>query len=160
MLYDISRPLTPRTAVFPGDTAVSIAQVADMRQGASCNVSALTLSSHAGTHVDAPLHYAIGADGIDRVGLDVLIGPCAVITLDAPGDITLAWLRERLPLPLPARLVVAELRSGQLVELSVKQPKPRSWPCLLVMRADSKPGPIARTFIETLHAAAKKLPAI
>jgi DNA-binding transcriptional LysR family regulator len=61
---------------------------------------------------------------------------------------------------LPARLVVAELRSGKLIELPVRQPKPRSWPCLLVMRADSKPGPITQTFIEMLHATAKKLPAI
>jgi DNA-binding transcriptional LysR family regulator len=61
---------------------------------------------------------------------------------------------------LPARLVVAELRSGQLIELPVRQPKARNWPCLLVMRADSKPGPIARTFIETLRATAKKLPAL
>jgi DNA-binding transcriptional LysR family regulator len=59
---------------------------------------------------------------------------------------------------LPARLVVAELRSGQLVELPVQQPKPRTWPCLLVMRADSKPGPIAKSFFETLRAAADKLP--
>lgn len=106
MLYDISRPLTPGTAVFPGDTAVSIMQVADMRQGASCNVTAITLSAHAGTHVDAPLHYAIDADGIDRVGLEVLLGPCRVITIDAPGDITLAQLQGRLQLPLPARVIV------------------------------------------------------
>jgi DNA-binding transcriptional LysR family regulator len=61
---------------------------------------------------------------------------------------------------LPARLVPAELRSGELVELPVRQPRPRSWPCLLVMRADSKPGPIATTFIETLRTAARRLPAL
>lgn len=59
---------------------------------------------------------------------------------------------------LPAQLVSEELRSGSLVELPVRQPKPRSWSCLLVMRADSKPGPTAAAFIDTLHAAAKKLP--
>lgn len=59
---------------------------------------------------------------------------------------------------LPARLVNEELRSGRLVELQVRQPKPRSWSCLLVMRADSKPGPTAAAFIETVRSAAKKLP--
>lgn len=59
---------------------------------------------------------------------------------------------------LPARLVSAELRSGVLVKLPVRQPKPRSWPCLLLMRADSKPGPTATKFIETIRSAAKKLP--
>lgn len=59
---------------------------------------------------------------------------------------------------LPARLVSEELRSGVLVELPVRQPKPRSWSCLLVMRADSKPGPTAAEFIETVRSAIKKLP--
>ncbi len=59
---------------------------------------------------------------------------------------------------IPARLVCDELASGKLVELSVKRPKPRTWSCLLVMRADSKPGPTAVEFIETVRSAAKKLP--
>ena len=59
---------------------------------------------------------------------------------------------------LPARLVSAELRSGVLVAIPVRQPKPRSWHCLLVMRADSKPGPTAAEFIETVRSAAKNLP--
>lgn len=59
---------------------------------------------------------------------------------------------------LPARLVSEELRSGRLVEIPVRQPKPRNWSCLLVMRADSKPGPTAAAFIETVRSAAKKLP--
>ena len=57
---------------------------------------------------------------------------------------------------LPARLVNAELRSGRLLELPVRQPKPRNWSCLLVMRADSKPGPTATAFIETLRVGRKK----
>ncbi|MDQ1302730.1 MAG: hypothetical protein QG595_713 [Pseudomonadota bacterium] len=59
---------------------------------------------------------------------------------------------------LPARLVSDELRSGRLVELPVRQPKPRTWSCLLVTRADSKPGASAAAFIDTLRSAAKKLP--
>lgn len=59
---------------------------------------------------------------------------------------------------LPARLVGEELRSGRLVQLPVRQPKPRSWSCLLVMRSDSRPGPTAAAFIEALRSAAKKLP--
>jgi LysR family transcriptional regulator of abg operon len=61
---------------------------------------------------------------------------------------------------LPARLVSEELRSGRLVELPVRQPKPRSWSCLLVRRADSKPGASTAAFIDTLRWAAKKLPRI
>jgi arylformamidase len=90
MLYDISRPLTPRTAVFPGDTPVSITPVMQMREGDSCNVSSITMSVHAGTHVDAPRHYADDAPGVDTLDLNTLIGPARVVTL--PED--LAGLRE------------------------------------------------------------------
>lgn len=106
MLYDITRPLTPRTAGFPGDTPVSITRVADMDAGASCNVSALTLSSHAATHVDAPLHYSPAAHGIDRVPLETLLGPCRVVSFDGAGDISRAALQALLATPLPQRVLL------------------------------------------------------
>lgn len=89
MLYDITRALTPRTAVFPGDTPVAITPVMQMKAGDSCNVSSITMSAHAGTHVDAPLHYGEGEAGIDAVGLNVLIGPARVITLNVIDAITI-----------------------------------------------------------------------
>jgi len=106
MIYDISRALTPRTAVFPGDTPVSIVPVMQMRTGDSCNVSALTLSAHAGTHVDAPRHYSDDGAGIEAVPLDVLIGPARVITLDVEQEMTLDALQSALASRVPARLLI------------------------------------------------------
>jgi arylformamidase len=106
MLYDITRPLTPRTAVFPGDTPVSLVRVADITRGASVNVTAITCSSHGGTHVDAPLHYSAAGASIEQVDLDVLIGPCRVLTLAEPGDVTLAALHARLGETAPVRLLL------------------------------------------------------
>ena len=91
MLYDITRTLTQRTAVFPGDTPVSITPVMQMKNGDSCNVTSITMSAHAGTHVDAPRHYSDDGEGIDAVPLDILIGPARVVTLDA-SPITVAAL--------------------------------------------------------------------
>lgn len=88
--YDITRTLTPRTAVFPGDTPVSITQVMQMARGDSCNVSSISMSVHAGTHIDAPRHYADDGIGVDRLPLEVLIGPARVVTLDAQDAISLA----------------------------------------------------------------------
>lgn len=88
MLYDITRTLTPGTAVFPGDTPVSITPIMRMREGTSVNVTSLTLSAHAGTHVDAPLHYSDDGIGIDAVPLEVLMGPAKVVTVDSTGAIT------------------------------------------------------------------------
>lgn len=81
--YDLSRPLTPHTAVFPGDTPVTISQVMGIAAGDSCNVSSISLSVHAGTHIDAPRHYADDAPGVDQVPLDVLMGPARVISIAA-----------------------------------------------------------------------------
>ncbi len=79
--YDVSRALTPVTAVFPGDTPVHISQVMRIAAGDSCNVSSITLSVHAGTHVDAPRHYADDAPGVDTVPLDVLTGTARVVSV-------------------------------------------------------------------------------
>ncbi len=54
---DITRPLHPDIAVWPGDTPVSLQHVMRLAAGDSVNLSSITMSLHAGTHVDAPLHF-------------------------------------------------------------------------------------------------------
>lgn len=106
MRYDITRALTPRTAVFPGDTPVSITPVMQMRRGASCNVTGIAMSAHAGTHVDAPRHYSDAGEGIDAVSLDVLLGPALVISVDRHGPITVELLVAQAPSLRHSRLIV------------------------------------------------------
>lgn len=91
MIYDISQSLDRATPVWPGDT--SFAQVQTWALGPDCpvNVSALTLSTHTGTHADAPLHYDAAGPAIGAVDLSVYLGPCRVIdrrgaAVLAPGD--------------------------------------------------------------------------
>ena len=105
MIYDISRPLSSGTAVFPGDAPVSLAETLSMAHGDSCNVSAIHMSVHAGTHVDAPRHYAMGAPGIDAVRLDVLVGPARVVSVPVTGAIPLA-VAEGWPLTGVSRLLI------------------------------------------------------
>lgn len=45
------------------------------------NTTNLHLYSHAGTHMDAPLHFLEGGDTIDQIPLDKLIGPALVVDL-------------------------------------------------------------------------------
>jgi arylformamidase len=84
-LWDISEPVEATTAVFPGDTPFSAEWVARLESGASCNVSAMRMSVHCGTHTDAPLHFE--ADGADMasVPLDAYIGRCRVIDVRGSG---------------------------------------------------------------------------
>jgi len=78
-LWDISPPVHAGTPVFPGDTAYAQQWVANIAPGCPVNVSAITLSPHAGAHADAPLHYAADGAAIGAVDLQAFIGPCRVI---------------------------------------------------------------------------------
>ena len=64
---------------WPGDTAFDLRRTWAMSPGVPVNVSALTASSHAGTHADAPLHYDAGGRAIDAVALDPYLGPAEVV---------------------------------------------------------------------------------
>ncbi|MXO91196.1 arylformamidase [Pontixanthobacter aquaemixtae] len=82
-IWDISQKLRPDLPVWPGDTQFAHERTWAIGDGSPVNVSKLTLSTHSGTHADAPLHYA--ADAADSASCDLApyIGECLVI--DARG---------------------------------------------------------------------------
>ena len=85
-IWDISEPLEPATATFPGDTPFSQEWVLRMERGGSCNVSTIRLSTHVGTHTDAPLHYDLGGADMAAVDLRRYVGRCRVIDVRGQGD--------------------------------------------------------------------------
>src|SRR5262245_1424211 len=54
-----------------------------MEAGAHLTLSTLRTTVHVGAHADAPSHYARGAASIDKRPLDLYLGPCQVLRLDA-----------------------------------------------------------------------------
>ena len=78
-LWDISPPVSPASALFPGDRAYSQEWTATLGPGCPVNLSAVTLSPHIGAHADAPLHYGAGAAAIGALDLAPYLGPCRVI---------------------------------------------------------------------------------
>ena len=83
-IIDISRPVEPESAVWPGDTPFSIEWTMRTSNGESVNLSAFHGSPHIGTHADAPLHVREGAPGIDAVDLRAYLGAARVVEA-APG---------------------------------------------------------------------------
>lgn len=83
-LIDISRRVSPKSAVFPGDIPFEIVQT-DI---GSCVVGRITTTLHIGTHADAPAHFVRGATGIGEVALDKYFGPCRVVERIGDGPIT------------------------------------------------------------------------
>lgn len=86
-IHDISQPLGTGTAVWPGDRAVEVDWTMSRRSGDAVNVAAITLSVHAGTHVDGPHHFS--DDGARPAGLDLapFVGPATVVDVRGHGSL-------------------------------------------------------------------------
>jgi len=106
--YDISPRLSPRLAVFPGDTAFTRITALDIARGDPITLSATTATLHLGAHADAPAHYHRDGPSIDRQPLDLYVGPCQLIRVAAARGraITVADVDGRCP-PGTERLVLA-----------------------------------------------------
>lgn len=111
VIYDISPPVSPALAVWPGDTPASREVLLDMRRGDGLTLSTLRATVHLGAHADAPSHYGAEAPSIDQRRLEPYIGPCRVVRVNAPRRtrITPDALNAALPpdAALPPRLLIA-----------------------------------------------------
>jgi arylformamidase len=72
---------------WPDNPPVRIERLLDMARGDVANVSTISLGSHTGTHMDAPLHFVRGAEGMDRMPLDATIGRARVIEIQDPTSV-------------------------------------------------------------------------
>ena len=83
MIRDITRTLRRGFPAWPGDPPLEIETVASLDRGDPFTISRLTISLHAGTHLDAPSHALREGADVGSVPLGRLIGPARVI--HAPG---------------------------------------------------------------------------
>lgn len=79
VIYDISRPITAQTAVWPGDQSFSATQVLSLEADDAVNLFTLTLSPHTGTHADAYLHYQVEGADPTAMPLEAYVGRARVI---------------------------------------------------------------------------------
>jgi arylformamidase len=78
---DISVPLHNKMHHWPGDPPPYVTTHVSTAKGDVCNVSAFFMSSHTGTHMDAPLHFLHGAKTMDDLPFDAVIGPARVVEI-------------------------------------------------------------------------------
>ena len=64
-IIDISQQMCPEMVVYPGDPRFQSRSVSSFKMGNMCEVSELTMGSHCGTHIDAPLHMLKGGAGVE-----------------------------------------------------------------------------------------------
>jgi arylformamidase len=82
-LIDISQVLHPALPGWPGEPGFALDACAAIGPGCPVNTARLTLSTHAGTHADAPLHYHPDGLASADTALDPYVGECVVV--DARG---------------------------------------------------------------------------
>jgi len=115
-LVDISPLVSPRIAVWPGDTAFSRTVNLSIEGGANLDLSHIRTTVHVGAHADAPSHYVHPGAGIAERSLEPYYGPCLVLDAAAARGTRLG--PGVLPAgPLPERIL---LRTGTF-------PDPEHW---------------------------------
>lgn len=112
-IYDISLPISESLPVWPGDSPVHLTHVSHLDKGDEATVSRIDFGAHTGTHVDAPAHFVAGGAGVDRLDLDLLVGPALVVhVLEA--DVLSADLLESLEIPPGTERVLFRTRNSEL----------------------------------------------
>ncbi|MCI8553755.1 MAG: cyclase family protein [Clostridiales bacterium] len=80
-LLDISRELT-RAPVYPGDPPPVLRPLSHLALGDVCNLTAVDMCLHNGTHLDAPLHFLPDGGDAAQTPLDVCVGECYVVDFE------------------------------------------------------------------------------
>lgn len=82
-LYDLTPPVSPALAIWPGDTPLSREVLLDMHRGDNLTLSSIRATVHLGAHADAPSHYGVDAPSIEQCDISRYLGPCEVIRVGA-----------------------------------------------------------------------------
>lgn len=113
-VYDITVPLAAGLPVYPGDPPFELEPLPPSEGAAPFNLSRMSLSTHTGTHVDAPAHFRTGGATIDLLPLEILVGKARVVEILARerierSDLEAQDLRDDLRVLLKTRM------SGQML---------------------------------------------
>jgi kynurenine formamidase len=114
-IYDLTHAFTPRLPVFPAFRPIQIRQKFTIaKDGFFANE--ITFDEHTGTHMDSPSHFVTNAATADRIPVDRLFAPLAVVSIasraakDADAAVTvdnlLVWEKRHGRLPRGAFVAI------------------------------------------------------
>ena len=105
-LVDLSHPLTESVPIYPGDPEPKIFTAATVAAD-GYNLSHVHIGTQTGTHIDAPFHFRDEGATVDRMPLELTVGPAVIVSVRGKGafeQITLADLE-----PYRARLAAGRI---------------------------------------------------
>jgi kynurenine formamidase len=114
-LIDLSQPVYDGSPNCPAHPPVKSEVIKDHPQ-TGWRVELLTLASHTGSHVDAPLHKIAGGASLDDIPLESWCGPAYLADfrgIAADGWITAGMLADKLPGELADRIVLLATGWGE-----------------------------------------------
>ena len=112
MVYDISQEVLS-CKVYPGDPEPRAERLCSIKDGAVCNLTAISMCAHNGTHVDAPFHFSEEGKTIEQIAPEVFVGDCYVVRQE--GDVTAENAKQILARAVTARAAERVLIAGKAV---------------------------------------------
>jgi arylformamidase len=118
-IYDVTVPLAPGMLAYPGDPPFEIEPVHEVGE-APFSLSRMVLTTHSGTHVDAPAHFLVGGATIDQLPLEILLGKARVVEISTRERVDRADL-EALDLADDLRVLLKTRMSGQMLKAGYQE---------------------------------------
>ncbi len=112
-IYDVTVRLREAMATYAGEEQGPVLDFHSlMSKGESANVSALSLGSHTGTHVDSPHHFLDNGVTVEQMPVEYMVGPCYVMEYAGEGHISAADL-EAAAIPTATRRLLVKTNNGR-----------------------------------------------
>jgi len=119
-IIDISLPISADLPFWPNSSGLSIKRVRKIGKNSLVNETHVSMNAHVGTHIDAPLHFLAQGEAIDKVMLNIFIGPAFVVHLPKVKEIAARDL-EKLSLPKNTQRILFKTSNSSLWKRKVKK---------------------------------------
>ncbi len=87
MRFQISYPLSSKSPLYPGTPPLVFHPLKSMKLGDSSDTTAITVSSHSGSHIDAPRHFCHDGKAVsDILSNSISVAPVYCITINRTSD--------------------------------------------------------------------------
>jgi len=93
MIIDLTHPLKSNITVYPGSAKAVLQQINTVEKNGYAEIS-IQISTHTGTHIDAPAHILANTKTLDEFGVNKFIGQAVVIDCTQVKEISLDFLKE------------------------------------------------------------------
>lgn len=114
-MIDVSMFVSEEMPVYAGDPNPQFEWAKKLPEDSSF-VTRISFGAHTGTHVDTPMHFNLGAAGLDQIPLDTFVGEAVVV--DATAE------KEKVT---KATLETAGVKSGDIVLLKTRNSSENAW---------------------------------